>query len=233
MRWLAADVVNARRKSPANLEVYDYYLLAAELLIRMPTKETVARAQELLRKAIELDPQFARAYVRLGASYDLQASLGQGNPTTLFEQAKVTLLKAITLDPADPQAYALLGEVYCDLSDYDHGISALDQAFVLGPNDPYVLALSGAWLALVGRGNEGVERIRRAFRLNPHYPDWYNNCVDAFYATGQYDEVIAMTLRKRGEVLLWNQMLLAMSYAQLGRHAETQVAVGELLAALS
>jgi TolB-like protein/class 3 adenylate cyclase len=224
-----AEEIAAKRKPPANLQAYDYYQLAAGAIIGTPTKETVTKAQELLMKTIELDPQFARAYVRLAATYDILANIGQGDASALFEKAKATLLKATALDPTDAVAYALLGEVYCSLSDFDHGIAALDRAFALNPNDPYVLVMSGNWLTPVGRGAEGVERAERAFRLNPHYPDWYNNGVDAFYQTGHYDEVIAMTRRKRGEVFTWSRILLAMSYAQLGRRPEADAAVADLL----
>lgn len=50
----------ARRKPPANLQAYDYYLLGIEAKHK-ETKEDNIRAQELFRKALELDPRFARA----------------------------------------------------------------------------------------------------------------------------------------------------------------------------
>jgi hypothetical protein len=70
--------------------------------------------------------------------------------------------------------------------------------------------------------------INRAFRLNPHYPPWYNAAMDPYYVVGQYDQVIAMARRTVGDVLVWGQMLVALSYAQLGRRSETIAAVAEL-----
>jgi Flp pilus assembly protein TadD len=58
----------ARRKPPANLQAYDYYLLGIEAKHK-ETKEDNIRAQELFRKALELDPRFARAYT--GLAFDL------------------------------------------------------------------------------------------------------------------------------------------------------------------
>ena len=55
-----AERAVARRKSPANLQAYDYYLLGIEAKHK-ETKEDNIRAQELFRKALELDPKFARA----------------------------------------------------------------------------------------------------------------------------------------------------------------------------
>jgi hypothetical protein len=73
-----------------------------------------------------------------------------------------------------------------------------------------------------------VELVNRAYRLNPHYPPFYDIYVNAFYAIGQYDEVIAR-IRRLAEVPPHLQMLLAMSYAQLGRQADAATAKAELL----
>ena len=53
-----------RRKSPANLSAFDTYLLAMEAKHRV-TKESLIEAEGLFRKALQLDPQLARAYVGL------------------------------------------------------------------------------------------------------------------------------------------------------------------------
>ena len=86
----------------------------------------------------------------------------------------------------------------------------------------------GMGLPSIGKAQEGVEMINRAFRLNPHYPPWYNT-VDAFYAAGQYDEVITRVRRMGGDVSIWRQLLLAMSYGQLGRQVDAATAAAELL----
>jgi adenylate cyclase len=138
-------------------------------------------------------------------------------------------LKAIALDPDDGRAYAVLAEIYLRLSDMDRALDAIEHAYTLNPNDPFVLVFYGRMLTFVGRAKEGVEMINRAYRLNPHYPDWYNDFVDPFYDTGQYDRVIAIVRRKVGEVPIWVQLVLVMSYAQLGRQADTAVATAGLL----
>ena len=69
----------------------------------------------------------------------------------------------------------------------------------------------------------------RAFRLNPHYPPFYNSAVDAYYATGQYHQVITMVRRTVGGTATWSQVVLAMSYAQLGRQTDAEAAKVELL----
>src|SRR5207249_9810095 len=56
------------RKTTDNLEAYDYYLRGVEYVYRT-TKEANAQARQMYEKAIELDPQYAVAYVALGWTY--------------------------------------------------------------------------------------------------------------------------------------------------------------------
>jgi tetratricopeptide (TPR) repeat protein len=147
----------------------------------------------------------------------------------LFEKAKVTLLQAIGLDSANGRIYALLGMIYMELTDFDRALATFEQAYSLNPNDPTILVLYGEQLPFLGRAKEGVEMMNRAFRLNPRYPDWYNDMIDPFYATGQYEQVITMTRRKKGQAPLWSQMVLAFSYGQLRRQTEAAAAASELL----
>ena len=225
-----AEAASVRRKPPGNLQAYDYYVLGTEFANRL-SEEDKSKAIELMKKALELDPQFARAYSRLGGIYVSLAFLGsgQGSASTLFEKAKAAELRAIVLDQTDARAYYLLAEIYMALSDFDRGLAAFEQALVLNPNDPNILVSYGGWLPNVGRAREGAEMVTRAFRLNPHYPGWYNNYTDPFYATGEYDQVVAMVRRITGDINLWTYIVLAMSYAQLGRQADTAAAVAELL----
>jgi len=226
---IVAETAIARRKPPANFQAYDYYLLGMEAHLRL-TKDGESQAIELFKKAIELDPQYARGYMGLGFVYADFAWWGWagGNSQDWFEKAKVALLKAIDLDPTNNRAYTILGMVYVALNDFDRGLATYEQSFALNPNDPTMLMIYGDSLPLVGRAKEGAEMINRAFRLNPHHPNWYYTNIDPFYATGQYDEVITRSRRVTGEPAAWNLALLAMSYAQLGQKKEAAAAMAAL-----
>jgi TolB-like protein/class 3 adenylate cyclase len=224
------DLTGIRRKPPANLGAYDYERLGTELYLRATSVEESYRAEDMIKKGIEFDPQFARLYFRLGWIYNGRAYLPrEKDPPRLLEQARIHFLKAIEIDPDDALIYSGLGTVYFELNDFDNGLAAFDQAFILNPNDPAILALYGEQLAFVGRAEEGIRAIDRAYRLNPHYPKWYDGNVDPFYATGRYDEVIARTHRNGGPHDTWHDVLVTMSFAQLGRQSEVAMAKADLL----
>jgi len=224
-----AETASARRKSPSNLQAYDYYLLGMECHYRS-TKESESKAEEFFKRAIELDPQLARAYTGLALVYNDQAQFGWAQDIMpLMEKAKSLALQAIVLDSTSGWAYAVLGLVYSELSDYDHALAAFEQAFILNPNDSDILMFYGNMaLPFVGRANEGVELVNRAFRLNPHHPNWYNLMADPFYATGHYNQAISMLRRFTGDLPPWSIWLLATSYAQLRQKKEAAAAMAEL-----
>jgi TolB-like protein len=68
----------ARRKPPESLLAYDYYVLGIEAK-ELFTKENNKRAQELFLKALELDPNFARAHIGLAHTYNIEIEMGFGD----------------------------------------------------------------------------------------------------------------------------------------------------------
>src|SRR5262249_11183285 len=114
----AADTAAARRKPPASLQAYDYYVLALDL-IRVQTKENFDKAEDLLKKAIELDPQLARAYAAMGNLYEVRAyqRWGPDEGAAQLQRARALLLTAVALDPTDAVIHRRLGGVYCETND--------------------------------------------------------------------------------------------------------------------
>jgi|SRR5262245_6374089 len=66
-----------RRKPPSDLTAYDTYLLGMEAKHKV-TKEGLDEGERLFRKALEIDPELARAYVGLAYIYGYKLDLGPG-----------------------------------------------------------------------------------------------------------------------------------------------------------
>ena len=220
----------ARRKPPEDLQAYDYYLLGIETKERF-TSEDNKRAQALFRKALELDPNFARAYIGLAHTYNIEVDMGFGDSyQESMNQWLEATRRAIALDPYDGEARLLLGWYYLFVNDHDRVLAELDHALKLNPNNADVVALAGEMLGNAGQPERGLESIQRAIRLNPHHPDWYfgTRGVANFYIR-RFDETIAATKKRLYPNPVYDPMLRAMSYAQLGREQETAGEVKTLL----
>ena len=119
----------ARRKPPANLQAYELYLLGFEHKHRF-TKEDNLKAQELARKAIELDPSFARAYVLYwpGPTTWKLTMVGpiHGNDPWIIGLPRPRLL--LSQIPRMLKAHLTLGMYYLYLNNYARSLAEVEQA---------------------------------------------------------------------------------------------------------
>jgi TolB-like protein/Tfp pilus assembly protein PilF len=216
----------ARRKPTANLQAYDYYLLGIEAKHK-ETKEDNIRAQELFRKALELDPTFARAYTGLALTYgyEIWLSYTESRARSLRDWL-AAVQKAVALDPYDGEAHMVLGYAYRMLNDYQRATHELDRGLELQPNSPDLLMLYVENLPMLGNPHKGVELAERAVRLNPNYPSWYLYGLHrVYYFAGKFEKALAAA--RQAPAL--SGPLLAAIYGQLGRNAEAAEGAAKVL----
>jgi TolB-like protein/class 3 adenylate cyclase/tetratricopeptide (TPR) repeat protein len=219
---------SARRKPPANLEAFDLYVLGLEEKHQF-TREGVKGAQQFFRRALELDPNYARAYYGLAQTHGMEADFGWRPWQEAMDAWRNTISKAIALDPYDSGARSELAFYYQRLGDMDNALSQLDEAVKLNPNDADVLATAGLILPKVGQPQRALELVERAVRLNPHYPDWYHSPLrDAYFHTRRFEDTIAVLKTRAHRAPVIDPLFLALSYAQLGRESEVKTSVDRL-----
>ena len=122
-----------RRKPPANLSAFDTYLLAMEAKHKV-TKEGLNEAEGLFRKALELDPQLARAYVGL---VDVQCYLIDLGLAPSVEEVLSKMMqaaaKAVQLDPNDGKTHLALGFAYAYHGKQEQAAAEFARAELLHP----------------------------------------------------------------------------------------------------
>jgi TolB-like protein/predicted Zn-dependent protease len=215
----------AKRKKPASLSAYEAFQLGIEHKHRF-TKEDNAAAQALFNKAIELDPQFAQAYVGLAWVHIQRFWFGwTDEPGQAVAQTREAAQKAIALDPSEAEAHWLLAEAYLADSQFEQGEAEYERALALNPNNADLLAGWGYASVLLGEPEKATKFIEKAMRLNPHYPDWYDRGLGtALFMARRYEESIA-AFRKVTQHVIQSRLYLASSYAQLDRLAEARAEV--------
>ena len=206
-----------RRKPPANLSAFDTYLLAMDMKHNV-TKESLIEAESLFRKALELDPQLARAYVGLADVYFYLIDLGLA-PSVEEARSKLTEAaeKAVALDPDDGKTHQALGMAYAYQGKPEQALAEFDRAEALSPSDADLLLINAWSLPQFGKSERAVGLAERALTLNPHFPGWYNQGLSyAFFFGEQYDKAVKYRLLVK-EPLALDYAFLAMAYAYLGR----------------
>ncbi len=222
----------AERKPIESLEAYDYALRGQSIIAN--SKEDNLRARQAFEKAIELDPNFTRAYVGLALSYVIENFNHWWDPDgPPLDHALEYAAKAVSLDNTDSKAQRMLGHVYQERGEYEEAKVHLERALELNPNDAEALAFMGIFLQATGKPREAIDSYRKAIRLNPYYPAWYVwKLGSAYYATRQYENAL-IPLKEalnRNPKFKRARLELAATYAQLDRIEEAERQVEELLA---
>ena len=211
------------------LEAYDCVLRGREIWYRF-TPEANREARRYYERAIELDPDYARAYSSLSWTYLVDYLEGwTDSPKPSLKRALEVARKGIVVNPVSHSNHLALGRVYLYMALHDNAIETLETAISLNPNDADSYVFLALAVTFDGRPGEAVELVEKAMRFNPSFPRWYVwNLGIALYVAGRYQEAIT-ALRKSEPPSAMVYRWLAASYAQLGREAEASAAAAEHL----
>jgi len=226
-----AELKRVRRKRPESLDAYDLVLRAIDLMYRLD-HDDFNRALPLLKQAIELDPNYAKAYAMAAKWHGL--TFGQGwsaNPREDAAETDRLASEAINRDSGDALALALCGHHKSFLfRDYDRAIALFDRALAAGPNSALAWTLSSPTFSYIGDGATALARAERGLRLSPLDPDafWYQTAMTlAHYASGNYAEAVdyGRKVAAAKPIFTANLRFLAASLAALDRvHEASEVA---------
>lgn len=157
-----------------NIEAYDNFLRGWQHMWRF-TRDENKSAREYLLKAIELDPEFARAYANLAVNYifDFNHRWSKDQAQTL-QRAKELAATSVRLDPALAQAYMARGYTELYAQQFNRAIISMQQGISLNPSfaDAYVLLAMA--LNFSGDAPSAQKIMQTAMLLNPRYTALYN-----------------------------------------------------------
>jgi adenylate cyclase len=92
-------------------------------LLKLATREDIAKAKELLLSAVKLDPQYGFAWGGLGAAYDVEKTFDWSkSPEESFKLAVEYTDKAIRLDGSLSCATSVKGRLYREQGQFEKAI---------------------------------------------------------------------------------------------------------------
>jgi len=232
---LLAEAARVRRKPPQSIDAWDIVMQALPHMWRMTTEEHY-RAQELLRQALKLDPDYAHAHALLGWTYVSMFNLDTGRSIHEFtEHALDSGAKAVMLDDQDPWGHLVLGLGHARRRRPEPALMHLSRSIELNPSFALGHAGLGYALAAGGQPERGLEVLEQAHRLSPRDPflALYAPTVRymALFALGRYQKAIdvccATAALYPNHAGAWR--LMTVSLALLGRTDEAKVALAHTL----
>jgi eukaryotic-like serine/threonine-protein kinase len=155
------------RSRPVNPAAHEAYLKGLYHW-NFHTGDELQKAIAEYQRAIQIDPNYALAYVGLSDTYHLLPFNGDADPHVVFPKAEAAAQKAVELDPSLSRAHAALA---IGLSRYDWDRTAAEREFKLAielsPNDSWAPAMYAEMLSLQGRHAEAIAQASRARELDP------------------------------------------------------------------
>ena len=197
---LTSGVMQEMQKQPTGSgRAYKSYLQGKHLWNKR-TADSMFKAIQHYRRALDEDASFALALTGMAASYVSLGTFLVMAPSDSIRHAKAAAQQALAIDPGLGEAHGLLGTVHA-LYDWDWDLADREfaESIALAPKSTLIRQWSGFSLCARGRFTDGRQLLQSAIDLDPLAPMHTAQLAAAFYLERQYKT--AMELCK--EVLSW------------------------------
>jgi adenylate cyclase len=179
------------KKPTETSQAYDVYLLGRYEFNKF-TEAGFNKATEHFRRALEVDPQFARASAGLAEAFTM---LGYWNflpPGVAFPEAKRAAERALEIEPNLAEARSALGFITYEYEwRYADGERDLAEAVRTNPNSADARLWYAEFLIFMSRFAEAREQLDRAAEADPLSVRLVVDVATWYWFQRQYDQALA------------------------------------------
>ncbi|MEO1595543.1 MAG: hypothetical protein AAFS02_09910 [Pseudomonadota bacterium] len=188
------------RADTENLDAYQLFLRGRDRF-RIRSQDNIPGTIALFERAIELDPNFARAWAGYAAVTSVAPSWGfPGETESYYEVSRRAANKAIELDDSLALPYSVLA--YTDREaiplDYSRAFEMYEKALERDPNEINTLLWRGIDRIAVGQFDLASEDFARCRTLDQSYLNCFAFDANARLYAGDYPGAREMFLRTAG-----------------------------------
>jgi len=219
--------------STDNVQAWSYLTQAVVHFHKIIAREGNETARKLLEEALQLDPDYAAAWVWLGHIHwhDVRF-LWSDAPDESLAKAAECAERARALDDDYSELHTLLGAIHLIRGEYDAAIESCERAVALDPNGAYVTGFLGYALNWAGRPEEALNCAQKAMRFSPLHAPWH--VVVAAHANrllGRYEEAVVLYQRsiKQAPEYILPHIGLTACYTAMGRLEDARAQAAEVL----
>ncbi|MEE8513971.1 MAG: tetratricopeptide repeat protein, partial [Gammaproteobacteria bacterium] len=229
----------AAGRDTGNVAAYDAFLTGWAHLLR-GTPEDAVKAIAFFEQALELDPNYTRAYAALAQTYwdysndkKFNAVVDPWMGASFARSGHMTYINAwqflqkVRSKPSS-QAHALTARMLQRQRLFDEAMQEARQAVALGPNNITAYDALIENLIYAGEAEEALRLIDESIRLDPNSPGeklFLKGMV--YYTLGRIEEAVSIIDRARSHNPKQTRyaVIQAAALAELGRTAEAAVAL--------
>jgi eukaryotic-like serine/threonine-protein kinase len=169
------------------------------------------------QRAIEIDPNFAMAYARLGAVYN---NLGQTQSSEQNRQKAFELRDRAS----EREKLYITSHYYADSGQLEKGITALELYRQTYPRDSIPFNNLAAIYNRLGQFDNALENAKRAVEIDPDMVSGYGNVADAYSGLNRVEEARAtfnVILQRNPSIANYHVALASLDWA-VGKDAEME-----------
>ena len=180
-----------------DIDAYALYLEARTLFHQ---RKGLDRADQLLGRALEQDPSFARAWELRAPIPTLAIGYGESSESQAAAEARTYEYanRALALNPQSALALATLGKLLAEegeflrgFADWAQALDYFEQAIAADPNNASAYLWRGNALDSLGFVEEGLAAYEHCVALEPMYLPCVNNRPFNMVALGRFDDALA------------------------------------------
>jgi len=164
--------------------------------------EVTPKAEAVIAKALELDPNSAEAYT--SRAYMKERFQHR------WAEAEQDYLKAIEVDPQYATAWQWYGEFQHQTRSPDFGLAVMQKAYELDPVSIVITHSLALSLEYNGRFEEAEQQWRKVMDMAPNWVGSFDNLAQLYLGQGRYDQA--------EEVLRHQAGVLDLEFDLLGRY---------------
>ena len=185
---LLGEAPKARETDPKAYQLF----LEGQYISRQISAPTMPRAIELLKEALEIDPEYAPAWAELAYAYMWNSAIGDMPIDVASLLADKAIQKALEADPDYAWTYFVRG-VKNAHNNFDFKAAAEDyrHALQLDPGNAFLIGANGNINRVLGRIDDSIPLYEKALELDPLIPEIRNLQGLAYYFAGHLDEAKA------------------------------------------
>jgi len=190
VKLLGEEKVDILKRSTDNQEAYQLYL-KGRLNFHKFNPEGFKAAISYYEKAIEIEPDYARAHAGIGACYLMLWHFGFLPPDESLSKMQSATYKSIELDPQMAESHLALARLKLF---YEFNLKEAEKEFQIAfkhnPNIPDALGHYSYLLAFIGMETEAMAVVAKAAQLDPFSPLIIVNCWTTSWLCRDYEGML-------------------------------------------